>query len=107
VRGGVPTPPSLDTPEEGFDRRPERLPGRPLGSTQFDLQSPQSQGSFLVPWVGFAGLVRQSAAFSFLPDPPAASGAGFSPTGHPRTLPSLTPTGKVLAGASRDVTTHG
>ena len=44
---------------------------------------------------------------SSTPDPPAASGAGFSPTGHPRTLPSLTPTGKVLAGASRDVTTHG
>ena len=67
ARGGVPTPPSLDTSAEGFDLRPERLPGRPLGSTQFDLQSPQSQGSFLVPSVGFASLVRHSAAFSFLP----------------------------------------
>ena len=67
ARGGVPTHPSLDTPEEGFDLRPERLPGRPLGSAQFDLKSPRSQGSFLVPSVGFASLVRHSAAFSFLP----------------------------------------
>ena len=67
ARGGIPTPPSLDTPEEGFDLRPERLPGRPLGSTPFDLKSPRSQGSFLVLSVGFASLVRHSAAFSFLP----------------------------------------
>ena len=67
ARGGVPTHPSLDTPEEGFDLRPERLPGRPLGSTPFDLESPRSQGSFLVPSVGFASLVRHSAALSFLP----------------------------------------
>ena len=67
ARGGIPTPPSLDAPEEGFDLRPERLPGRPLGSTPFDLKSPRSQGSFLVPSVGFASLARHSAAFSFLP----------------------------------------
>ena len=65
--GGVPTHPSLDTPEESLDLRPERLTGRPLGSTPFDLKSPRSQGSFLVPSVGFASLVRHSAAFSFLP----------------------------------------
>ena len=67
ARGGVPTHPSLDTPEEGFDLRAERLPVRPLGSAPFDLQSLRSQGSFLVPSVGFASLVRHSAAFSFLP----------------------------------------
>ena len=67
ARGGIPTPPSLGAPEEGFDLRPERLPGRPLGSTPFDLKSPRSQGSSLVPSVGFASLVRHSAAFSFLP----------------------------------------
>ena len=64
---GVPTNPSLGTPEEGFDLRPERLPGRPLGSPPFDLESPRSQGWFLVPSVGFASLVRHSAAFSGLP----------------------------------------
>jgi hypothetical protein len=67
ARGGVPTRPSLDTPEEGFDLRPEGLPGRPLGSNPFDLESPRSQGSFLVPSVGFASLVRHSAALSFWP----------------------------------------
>ena len=67
ARGGIPTPPSLSAPEEGFDLRPERLPGRQLGSTSFDLKSPRSQGSFLVPSVGFASLVRHSAAFSLLP----------------------------------------
>ena len=67
ARGGVPTHPSLGAPEEGFDLRPERLPGRPLGSTPFDLESPRSQGSFLVPSVGFASLVRHSAAFSYWP----------------------------------------
>ena len=67
ARGGIPTPPSLGAPEEGFDLRPERLPGRPLGSTPFDLESPRSQGSFLVLSVGFASLVRHSAAFSLLP----------------------------------------
>ncbi len=39
ARRGIPTHPSLDTPEEGFDLRPERRPGRPLGSTPFDLES--------------------------------------------------------------------
>jgi hypothetical protein len=69
ARGGVPTRPSPGTPVEGLDLRPGRLPGRPLGSTPFDLESPQSQGSFLVPSVGFASLVRHSAAWSFLPHP--------------------------------------
>jgi hypothetical protein len=67
ARGGVPTHPSLGTPEEGFYLRPERLPSRPLGSTPFDLKSPRSQGSFLVSSVGFASLVRHSADLSFLP----------------------------------------
>ena len=65
--GGVPTHPSLGTPEDGFDLRTTRLPSRPLGSTSLDLESPRSQGSFLVPSVGFASLVRHSAALSFLP----------------------------------------
>ena len=67
AREGIPTPPSLGAPEEGFDLRPERRPGRPFGSTPFDLESPRSQGSFLVASVGFASLVRHSAALSFLP----------------------------------------
>ena len=53
--------------EQAFDLRPEGLPGRPLGSTPFDLESPRSQGSFLVSSVGFASLVRHSLALSFLP----------------------------------------
>jgi hypothetical protein len=67
ARGRAPTHPSLDTPDEGFDLRPERLPGHPLGSTPFDLKSPRFQGSFLVASVGFGSLVRHSAALSFLP----------------------------------------
>ena len=52
----------------GLRPPPPGLPrGRPLGSTPFDLESPRSQGSFLVPSVGFASLVRHSAALSFLP----------------------------------------
>lgn len=66
-RGGIPTPLSPDAPEEGFDLRPGRLPGRLLGSTPFDLESLPSQGWFLVPSVGFASLVRHSAVFSSLP----------------------------------------
>jgi hypothetical protein len=53
--------------EEGFDLRPEGLPGRPLGSTPVDLESPRSQGSSSVSSVGFASLVRHSAALSFWP----------------------------------------
>ena len=67
ARGGVPTHPSVGTPDEGFDLRPERLPGRPLGPTSFDLKSSRSQGPFLVPSVGFASLVRHSAALSIWP----------------------------------------
>jgi hypothetical protein len=67
ARGGVPTHPSLGTPEEGSDLRPERLPSHPLGSTPFDLKSPQSQGRSLASSDGLASLVRHAAAFSGLP----------------------------------------
>src|ERR1700746_2507927 len=81
--GGVPTHPSLGTPEEGFDLRPERLPSRPLGSTPFDLESPRSQGCLPA---AAGGLGRPAPARAPLPTscargpprsdvrPPAAAG---------------------------------
>jgi hypothetical protein len=67
AREGIPTPPYLGAPKEGFDLRPERLPGRPLVSTPYDLESPRSHGRFPAAADGFASSARQPAALSFLP----------------------------------------